>query len=137
MSGLRHVTSDWGDISEEDWKEKHFTLQNRFRPISSYSATAAIRLIFDEPLKIKHIWLVFEDAENTRTQEFVLRRSADTTHSFREIARQQWNFCPPQRSTGDRGLCGRNPGVKVLELVIVANVKNGAARASLKNLRLA
>ena len=34
--------------------------------------TQTIRLIFDEPQKLRRIWLVFEDSENTRTQEFVL-----------------------------------------------------------------
>ena len=32
--------------------------------------TQFIRLIFDEPQKLKRIRLVFEDAESTRTQEF-------------------------------------------------------------------
>jgi hypothetical protein len=35
--------------------------------------TQTIRLIFDEPQDLRRIWLVFEDNENTRTQEFVLR----------------------------------------------------------------
>ena len=51
-----------------------------------------IRFIFDEPQTLRRIWLVFEDTENTRTQEFVLRWSPGTGHSFREIVRQQWNF---------------------------------------------
>jgi hypothetical protein len=32
--------------------------------------TQTIRLIFDEPQKLRCIWLVFEESENTRTQEF-------------------------------------------------------------------
>ena len=39
--------------------------------------------------------LAFEDSENTRTQEFVLRWSPDNGNSFREIVRQQWNFSSP------------------------------------------
>jgi hypothetical protein len=35
--------------------------------------TQTIRLVFDEPQTLKRIWLVFEDIEHTRTQEFVLR----------------------------------------------------------------
>ena len=31
-----------------------------------------IRLIFDEPQKLRRIWLVFEESENARTQEFGL-----------------------------------------------------------------
>jgi hypothetical protein len=54
-----------------------------------------IRLLFDRPLKVKHISLVLEETENSRTQEFVLRWSSDLGHSFRELVRQQWNFSPP------------------------------------------
>jgi hypothetical protein len=99
--------------------------------------TQTIRLIFDEPQRIKRIWLVFEDAESTRTQEFVLRWSADTGHSFREIVRQQWNFSPPNAVRETEDYAVEIPGVKSLELVIVPDIKNGAARASLRNLRLA
>lgn len=99
--------------------------------------TQTIRLIFDEPQKIKRIWLVFEDAENTRTQEFVLRWSADTEHPFREIVRQQWNFSPPDAVRETEDYAVEIPGVKALELVIVPDIKGGAARASLRNLRLA
>ena len=99
--------------------------------------TQTIRLIFDEPQKIKRIWLVFEDAENTRSQEFVLRWSADTEHSFREIVRQQWNFSPPSAVRETEDYAVEIPGVKVLELVIVPNIEGGTARASLRDLRLA
>jgi hypothetical protein len=51
--------------------------------------TQIIRLLFDHPLKVKRISLVFEETENTRTQEFVLRWSSDLGRSFREIVRQQ------------------------------------------------
>ncbi len=99
--------------------------------------TQIIRLIFDEPQKLRRIWLVFEDPENTRTQEFVLRWSADTEHSFREIVRQQWNFSPPSAVRETEDYAVEIPGVKALELVIVPDIKSGAARASLRNLRLA
>jgi hypothetical protein len=99
--------------------------------------TQIIRLIFDEPQKIKRIWLVFEDAENTRTQEFVLRWSADPEHSFREIVRQQWNFSPLGAVQETEDYAVEIPGVKALELLIVPDIKGGAARASLRNLRLA
>ena len=67
--------------------------------------TQIIRLLFDRPLKVKHISLVFEETENTRTQEFVLRWSSDLGRSFREIVRQQWNFQP----AGDGAGIGRLP----------------------------
>ena len=96
-----------------------------------------IRLIFDEPQKLRRIQLVFEDTENTRTQEFALRWCADTEHSFREIVRQQWNFSPPNTVRETEDYAVEIPGVKTLELVIIPDTKGGAARASLKNLRLA
>src|SRR5439155_13803233 len=58
--------------------------------------TETIRLIFDQPQKLKQISLVFEEKEVARTQEFVLRWSPDGGSSFREIVRQQWNFSPPE-----------------------------------------
>ncbi len=67
--------------------------------------TQITRLIFDEPQALRRIRLVFEDTEKTRTQEFVLRWSLGTGHSFREIVRQQWNFSSPDSVREiDRGL---------------------------------
>ena len=99
--------------------------------------TQTIRLIFDEPQKLRRILLVFEDTENSRTQEFVLRWSPDIECSFREIVRQQWNFSPPDsiRETEDYPV--ELSEVKVLELMIVPDKSGGEARASLVRLRLA
>src|ERR1017187_10320140 len=46
-----------------------------------------IRLIFDHPQRFKRIWLVFEESENRRTQEFVLRTSQDQGNSDRKSTR--------------------------------------------------
>jgi hypothetical protein len=54
-----------------------------------------IRLIFDEPQKLRRISLAFEETETSRAQEFTLRWSPDRGNSFREIVRQQWNFSSP------------------------------------------
>ena len=96
-----------------------------------------IRLIFDEPQKLRRILLVFEDTENSRTQEFVLRWSPDIQYSSREIVRQQWNFSPPDsvRETEDYEV--ELSEVKVLELMIVPDKSGGEVRASLVSLRLA
>lgn len=96
-----------------------------------------IRLIFDQPQRLKRIWLVFEESENTRTQEFVLRSSQDQGVSFREIVRQQWNFSPPEtvRETEDYAVELSN--ATLLELTIVPDISRGEARASLLSLRLA
>src|SRR6266700_6827755 len=39
--------------------------------------TQTIRLIFDQPQRLRRISLVFEETETERTQEFVLRWSPD------------------------------------------------------------
>ena len=96
-----------------------------------------IRLIFDEPQTLRRIWLIFEDSENTRTQEFVLRWSPDAGNSFREIIRQQWNFSPPDAIREAEDYAVELSGVTALELIIVPDKNGGAARASLASLRLA
>ena len=99
--------------------------------------TQTIRLIFDEPQKLRRILLVFEDSENSRTQEFVLRWSPDIESSFREILRQQWNFSPADSVRETEDYAVELSEVKVLELVIVPDKSGGEVRASLVSLRLA
>ncbi len=84
----------------------------------------------------EQISLVFEEKEVARTQEFVLRWSSDGGRSFREIVRQQWNFSPPETVREVEEYQVELSNVAILELSIVPNVSGGAARASLKNLRL-
>ena len=96
-----------------------------------------IRLIFDEPQRLSRIWLVFEDSENVRTQEFVLRWSSDNGSSFREIVRQQWNFSPPDSIREAEGYAVELSAVRALELVIVPDKSSGAARASLASFHVA
>ena len=100
------------------------------------SGAQTIRLIFDEPQKLTRISLVFEETETERTQEFVLQWSPDGGRSFREIVRQQWNFSPPNTIREIEEYPVELSDVTVLELVIVPSISRGAARASLKSLRL-
>jgi hypothetical protein len=95
-----------------------------------------IRLIFDQPQRLKRIWLVFEESENTRTQEFVLRSSQDQGVSFREIVRQQWNFSPPDSIREIEDYTVDLYEVTQLELIIVPDKSGSDAHASLVNLRL-
>jgi hypothetical protein len=96
-----------------------------------------IRLIFDNPQTLRRLQLIFEDLENTRTQEFVLRWSLGAEHSFREIVRQQWNFSPrgSVRETEDYRV--QLSEVTLLELIIVPNMSDGDAQASLRSFRIA
>jgi hypothetical protein len=98
--------------------------------------TQTIRLIFDQPQRLRRISLAFEENEINRTQEFVLRWSPDGGRSFREIVRQQWNFSPPDTVREVEEYQVELSDVTVLELIIVPDNSRGAARASLKSLRL-
>jgi hypothetical protein len=95
-----------------------------------------IRLVFDQPQRLKCISLVFEENETARTQEFVLRWSPDGGSSVKEIVRQQWNFSPPDSIREVEEYEVELSSVTVLELVINPNIGGGVARASVKNLRL-
>ena len=96
-----------------------------------------IRLVFDQPQRLRCISLVFEENEAARTQEFVLQWSPDGNgSSVKEIVRQQWNFGPPSSILEVEEYRVELSSVAVLELIIKPNISGGAARASLKNLRL-
>jgi hypothetical protein len=95
-----------------------------------------IRLVFDQPQKLKLITLVFEENQTSRTQEFVLRWSPNNGISFKEIVRQQWNFSPPGAIQEVEEYQVDLSNLTVLELIIVPDISGGATRASLKSLRL-
>jgi len=95
-----------------------------------------IRLVFDQPQRVRNISLVFEEEQTPRTQEFVLRWSSDGGRSFREIVRQQWNFSPPETIREVEEYQAELSSVTVLELAIKPNIGGGLARASLKCLRV-
>jgi hypothetical protein len=96
-----------------------------------------IRLLFNEPLRLKRIHLMFQEDEQERTQEFVLRWSPDGGQSYREIVRQQYNFSPPEDAREVEDYDVDLDGVTALELRIVPNISRGSARASLVQLRVA
>jgi hypothetical protein len=100
------------------------------------SDTQTIRLLFDQPQTLRRIALVFEETSTPRTQEVVLRWSADGGQSFREIVRQQWTFSLPNTTREIEEYHVELSDVTVLELVIVPDISQGSARASLRSLRL-
>ena len=93
-----------------------------------------IRLLFDAPLRLKRIHLVFHEGERERTQEFVLRWSPDGGQSYREIVRQQYNFSPPEAVREVEDYDVDLDGVTALELRIEPDISGGSARASLAQL---
>jgi hypothetical protein len=96
-----------------------------------------IRIVFDQPERLRRIDLLFVEPEATRTQEFVLRWSPDGGRSFREVVRQQWNFSPGGSVRQAEDYRVRLDGVTALELDIVPDVSGGDARASLARWRVA
>jgi hypothetical protein len=95
-----------------------------------------LRLNFDEPQRLRRIRVRFEETQRERSQEFVLRWSADGT-SFREIVRQQWNFSPSGSTSEAEDYAVALAGVLVLELHIAPDTGGGDARACLAELRVA
>jgi hypothetical protein len=95
-----------------------------------------VRLVFNQPQRIKRIHLEFHEDELERTQQFVLRWSSNGGQSYREIVRQQYNFSPSSTSEREDYRVDLE-GVTTLELNIVPNISGGASRASLAQLRLA
>jgi hypothetical protein len=92
------------------------------------------------PHKLKRIFLVFEEKETSRRQEFVLRWSHDREGPLREIVRQQCNFSPPYTTTKSKyddeveEYCVELSEVAELEMTIVPDIAGGVARASLNSL---
>jgi hypothetical protein len=95
-----------------------------------------VRLLFNEPQRIRRMRLLFQENEQERTQQFVLRWSSDGGQSYREIVRQQYNFSPPSTTTELEDLTVEIDGLTTLELNIIPNISGGLACASLNQWRL-
>ena len=145
--GIRPTDEGWLDLDraatvEVTSEEKDYDIESALVSgetqgwRAANTGTQTIRLLFDHPQRLSRISLVFEETETERTQEFVLRWSADDRHSFREIVRQQWNFSPPNTSREVEEYHVELSDVTVLELAIVPDISRGASRASLKSLRI-
>jgi hypothetical protein len=140
---------DQGWLNLEDIAEVEVTSEDAAHPIESAllpdqgsgwraagPGRQTIRLLFSQPQPLRWIWLNFVEPGTERTQEYVLRWSADG-QSFREIVRQQWNFSPDGAPSESETHHVELPAVTVLELSIVPDKSGGDAVASLAQLRLA
>jgi hypothetical protein len=96
-----------------------------------------VRLLFDKPLRVRRVLLVFQENEQERTQEFVLRWSSDDGKTYREIVRQQYNFSLPDTTREIEDYAVDLVGLTTLELSIVPDISGGSARASIAQLRIA
>ena len=144
---IRTRGESWLDVErqavvEVTSEDKNYPVESAFVSGDAQGWRAAapgsqtIRLVFDQPQRLRCIALVFEEKETARTQEFVLRWSPDGGNSVKEIVRQQWNFSPPDSVREVEEYQVELSAVTILELIINPNISGGVARASLKNLRL-
>lgn len=139
---------DW--LPLEELAEVEITSENGAHPIEAALVTGGgsgwkadapgkqtIRLLFADPQPLKRIWLRFEEPDTERTQEYVVRWSADRGESYRDVVRQQWNFSPRGATVETEDHRVELPAVTILELSITPDTSGGAAVASLNQLRLA
>ena len=104
---------------------------------ASQPGPQTIRLIFDAPQRLRQVCLEFVENEVARTQEFVLRWSADQGRNYREIVRQQYNFSPPDTSREREEYPVDLSGVTTLELNLDPAIGRSEVRATLARLLLA
>jgi hypothetical protein len=95
-----------------------------------------IRIIFDQPTRLRRIRLQFVETETQRTQEFTLRWSAEPGGPFREIVRQQWTFSPQGSTSEVEDYQVGLDNVSVLELALKPDLTYGKAFATLTMWRL-
>ena len=140
--------SRWIDV--ENLARVEISSEDAAYPIESALRTAAgtgwraekpgsqtIRLIFDTPIQLRQVYLEFNESQVARTQEFVLRWSADQGQHFREIVRQQYNFNPPGTTSEKEEYQVNLSGVTTLELDIIPAQGRQDIKASLARLLLA
>jgi hypothetical protein len=146
--GLPASASSWLDVErraevELTSEDAAYPVESALRPGGGPGWRAAepgaqtIRLRFDAPQELERIRLVFHEREAARTQEFVLRWSADGGRSYREIVRQQYTFSPPSTASEVEDYAVDLDGVTDLELNIVPDIGGGGNRASLAEWLLA
>ncbi len=122
------------EITSED---PGYPIENALIPENTSGWRAAepgeqtVRLLFSEPQTIKNIWVYFEEPHIERTQQFVLRYSADNGQTFREIIRQQWNFSPHGSKEQSENIQTDISGVTMIELTINPDISGGDVKASL------
>ena len=96
-----------------------------------------IRLLFDEPQRLRRIHVRFEERERARAHEFALGWSPDPAAPPREIVRQQYSFDPQGATVEEESYDVDLAGVAVLQLRIRPDTAGSDALASLARLRLA
>jgi hypothetical protein len=129
---------DWLDL--ENLAQTELTSEDASHPIesalkpgvgsgwqASEPGQQTVRLLFDKPLHVKRIHLEFQEGEQQRTHEVLLRWSSDGGRSYREIVRQQYNFSPPDNTREIEDYEVDLVGLTVLEISISPDM-SGAKR---------
>jgi hypothetical protein len=144
--------SDLNFLDLEQLAQVEFTSECQLHPVESallltedsgagWQAAIAgeqtLRVVFDQPQTIKHIFLLFDEQEHSRTQEFVLLWLIDKDNAYREILRQQFHFSPPNTTQEIEHYEVNLEQIKALEFRIIPDISGGDACAKLKQLRLA
>ena len=138
---------DWLDLeqlvqieltSEEEAHpiESIFTSKEKEGWRAAQSGKQTIRLIFNEPQNIQQIKLLFQENEQARTQEFLLRWLSVQDSSYQEIVRQQYSFSPPHTVQELEEYSVNLVGLRALELIIDPDISSNGAYASLALLQL-
>lgn len=128
------------DLTSED---EAYPIESAFKPgigagwRASEPGRQIVRLLFDKPLTVSRIHLVFREENQTRTQEFFLRWSSDRGRTLNEIARQQYTFSPAGSTREIEEYDVNLVGLTELEITISPDISGGSARASIAELRLA
>ena len=95
-----------------------------------------IRLVFDQPQAIRLIHLVFEDGEQERRQEFVLRGSSDRGLTYVTLVRQQFFFNPSGATREVEDYAVDLEATTDIELCIIPDLSGRPVFANLKELRI-
>jgi len=146
--GILPLDEDWLDL--ENLAQAELTSEDASHPIesalkpgvesgwrASEPGKQTVRLLFDKPLRVRRVHLAFQEDEQQRAHEFLLRWSSDGGRSYREIVRQQYNFSPPDNTREIEDYEVDLVGLTVLEISISPDISGGCARASIAELRLA
>jgi hypothetical protein len=128
------------EVTSEDWRypiESAFDERDERGWRAAEPGKQTIRLFFDEPQRIRRIWLRFIELEAQRTQQFTLQWSKDKTEALRPLFQQQWNFSPSGSTSQIEDYEVDLDSVWMLQLVIDPDIARGPAVASLASWRIA
>lgn len=95
-----------------------------------------VRIVFDEPQRVRRVRLAFEESRLERTQEFALSWIPAGEEKGRGLVRQQYTFSPGGATREAEDYAFELDAVKVLELEIVPDIGGGGTHATLASLRV-